>query len=76
MIICKMTYVIQGILPSHYLCNVNFGNYGLSHVPKSVTPQCVFTLLQPLMMVLDVNMDIPNLVEMEWILSAHVILVK
>ncbi len=38
MITCKMTYVIQGILPSHYLCNVTFGNYGLLHVPKSVTP--------------------------------------
>jgi hypothetical protein len=34
----KMTYVIQSILPSHYLRSVNLGNYGLSHVPKSVTP--------------------------------------
>jgi hypothetical protein len=24
-----MTRVIQGILPSHYLCNVNLCNYGL-----------------------------------------------
>ncbi len=42
MINCKMTHAIQGILPSHYLHNVNLGNYGLPHVPKSVTPQCVF----------------------------------
>jgi hypothetical protein len=33
-----MTHVIQGILPSHYLRNVNLSNYGLPHVPKSVTP--------------------------------------
>jgi hypothetical protein len=33
-----MTCVIQDILPSHYLCSVNLNNYGLSHVPKSVTP--------------------------------------
>jgi hypothetical protein len=32
-----MTYVIQGILLSHYLHNVNLGNYELPHVPKSVT---------------------------------------
>ncbi len=38
MLTCKTTCVIQGILPSHYLHNVNLGNYGLSHVPKSVTP--------------------------------------
>ncbi len=38
MITCKMAYVIQGVLPSHYLCNVNLGNYGLPNVPKSVTP--------------------------------------
>ncbi len=38
MIICKMTCVIQGILLSHYLRGVNLGNYGFSHVPKSVTP--------------------------------------
>jgi hypothetical protein len=37
MITCKMTCVIQGILPSHYFCNVNLGNYELSHMPKSVT---------------------------------------
>ncbi len=38
MIACKLTCVIQGIMPSHYLHNVNFGNYELSHVLKSVTP--------------------------------------
>jgi hypothetical protein len=43
MIICKMICVIQGILPSHYLRNVNLGNYGLAHVPESVTPECAFT---------------------------------
>ncbi len=32
-----MTCVIQGILPSHYLCKVNLGNYRLPHEPKSVT---------------------------------------
>jgi hypothetical protein len=37
MITCKMTCVVQGILPSHYLRNVNLSNYGLSHVPKNVT---------------------------------------
>ncbi len=37
MITCKMTCVIQGILSSHYLYNVNLSNYGLSHVFKSVT---------------------------------------
>ncbi len=35
MITCKMTCVIQSIMLSHYLCSVNFSNYGLSHVPKS-----------------------------------------
>jgi hypothetical protein len=35
---CKMTSVIQGILPLRYLRNVNLSNYGLSHVPKIVTP--------------------------------------
>jgi hypothetical protein len=38
MITWKMTCVIQGILPSQYFHNVNLGNYGLSHVPKNVTP--------------------------------------
>jgi len=38
MITCKMTCVIQGILPSHYLHNVHVCNYGLPYVPKSVTP--------------------------------------
>jgi len=38
MITCKMTCVIQGILPLHYICNVNLKNYELSHVLKSVTP--------------------------------------
>jgi len=38
MITYKMTYVIQGILFSHYLPNVNLNIYGLLHVPKSVTP--------------------------------------
>ncbi len=33
-----MTYVIQGIMPSHYLDSVNLCNYGLSHVPKNVKP--------------------------------------
>jgi hypothetical protein len=40
-----MTIVIQGIMPSHYLHNVNLGNYGLPRVLKSVTPQYVFNLL-------------------------------
>jgi hypothetical protein len=40
-----MTYVIQGILLSDYLWSVNLSNYGVPHVPKSVTPQCAFTLL-------------------------------
>ncbi len=44
MITYKMTCVIQGILFSHYLRNVNLCNYGLPYVPKSVTPQCAFTL--------------------------------
>jgi hypothetical protein len=35
---CEMTCVIQSILPSRYLRSVNLGNYGLSHVPKNVTP--------------------------------------
>ncbi len=35
-ITCKITSMIQGILSSHYLHNVNLSNYGLSHVPKSV----------------------------------------
>ncbi len=35
--------MIQGILLSHYLHSVNLGNYGLPHVPKSVTPKCAFT---------------------------------
>jgi hypothetical protein len=38
MIIRKMTCVIQGLLPSHCLRNVNLNNYELSHVHKSVTP--------------------------------------
>ncbi len=38
MITCKMTCVIQGILPSHYLCSVNLCNYGLPLVLESVTP--------------------------------------
>ncbi len=38
MITCKMTCVIKGILPPHYLRNVNLNNYGLPNVPKSVTP--------------------------------------
>jgi hypothetical protein len=38
MITCKMTCVIQSILPSHYFCNVNLGNYKLPDVPKIVTP--------------------------------------
>ncbi len=36
MITCKMTCMIQGMLFSHYLDNVNLSNYG--HVLKSVTP--------------------------------------
>jgi len=44
MVICNMTCVIQAIMPSHYFYNVNLSSYGLSHVPKSVTPQCAFTL--------------------------------
>ncbi len=44
MITCKMTCVIQGMLLSHYLCNVNSNNYGLSHVLKSLTP-CVLSPL-------------------------------
>ncbi len=38
MITCKMTCVIQDILPSNYLCIVNLCNYGLPYVPKIVTP--------------------------------------
>jgi len=38
MVTYKMTCVIQGILLSHYFHSVNLSNYGLSHVPKSVTP--------------------------------------
>ncbi len=38
MITCKMTCVIQGILASHYLRNVNLSNYELPHASKSVTP--------------------------------------
>jgi hypothetical protein len=38
MITCKMTCVIQGILPSNYFHNVNLSNYGLAHVLKNVTP--------------------------------------
>ncbi len=39
MITCKITtFVIQGILLSHYFHNVNLDNYGFSHVLKSVTP--------------------------------------
>jgi hypothetical protein len=33
-----MTCMIQSMLPSQYVCSVNLGNYGLSHVLKSVTP--------------------------------------
>jgi hypothetical protein len=44
MITCKMTCVIQGMLLSHYLRNVNLSNYGLSHVSKSLTP-CVLSPL-------------------------------
>jgi hypothetical protein len=46
MITCKMNCVIQGIMPSHYLRSVNLSNYGLSHVPKSVTPSFAFTHLR------------------------------
>jgi len=38
MITFKTTCVIQSILPSSYLHSVNLDNYGISHVPKSVTP--------------------------------------
>ncbi len=38
MIICKMICVIQGILPSHYLCSVKLSNYELPYVPKTITP--------------------------------------
>ncbi len=38
MIICKMTCVIQGIMPSHYLHNVNLCNYEVPYVAKSVIP--------------------------------------
>jgi hypothetical protein len=44
MITYKITCVIQGIVPSNYFHNVKLGNYGLPHAPKSVTPQCAFTL--------------------------------
>jgi hypothetical protein len=36
MIIYKMTCVIQGIVPSQYLCSVNLGNYGFPHVLKKL----------------------------------------
>ncbi len=36
MITCKMTCVIQGIMPSHYLHSVNLCKYGLPHVPKKM----------------------------------------
>ncbi len=32
-----MTYVIQGIMLSHYLRSVNSSNYKLPHLPKNVT---------------------------------------
>ncbi len=38
MITYKMTCVIQGILPSHYIHNVDLCNYKFLYVPKSVTP--------------------------------------
>jgi hypothetical protein len=38
MIICKMTFVIQGIMLSHCFHNVNLGNYGFPYVLKTVTP--------------------------------------
>lgn len=45
MITWKMTCMIQSILPSHCLCNVNLGNYiGLPYALKTITPQCAFTL--------------------------------
>jgi hypothetical protein len=53
MIICKMTCVIQGMLLSHYLCGVNLSNYRFSHVPKSVTPYCIFTHMQMLVLHMD-----------------------
>jgi hypothetical protein len=46
MITCKVTCVIQGLLPLHYLRNVNLSNYELSHVHKSVTLQLAFTLVR------------------------------
>ncbi len=33
-----MTYVIQGVVPSHHLHSINLCNYGLPHVPKNVKP--------------------------------------
>ncbi len=38
MITCKMTFVIQGIMPSHSFCSVNLNHYGLPYVPKNITP--------------------------------------
>jgi hypothetical protein len=43
MITCKMICVIQGILPSHYFCNVNLDNYELPHVLKVLH----FSVLHP-----------------------------
>jgi hypothetical protein len=43
MIICKMTYVIQSILPSHYLHNVNLNNYRFPYSLRLLHLLCAFT---------------------------------
>jgi hypothetical protein len=44
MVTCKMTYVIQGILLSHYFHSVDLSNYGLPHVPRGVVHLSAFHL--------------------------------
>ncbi len=43
-----MICVIQGILLSHYLCNVNLSNHGLPHVAKCYTLVCFHSLMKEL----------------------------
>jgi hypothetical protein len=49
------------MLLSHYLRGVNLGNYGFSHVPKSVTPQCIFTHMQMLVFDMDCSLHLIHL---------------